>query len=352
MKIAFLIPSLSNHGPNVFTLNLINGLLALGIRCEVFYFSKNIELKFPVECHQIELDNYRILEGFDIVHSTMLKADFFSAVWRRKVGSKLVTGIHNFYEEDLRFLYSAPKAKVATILWRWSFGRIRNAVVSSEQMKSYYLNSIGSDMNIKIIPYGISIPNNESLLPLIFGQEVQSLKNRGFKIVGSCGLLIKRKGYDTLLRAAALSNNFAIVLVGDGPERFALSALATELKISDRVIFLGQQPDSSRFYSCFDAFAMTSLSEGFGIAMLEALALGIPLVCSNLAIYTSFFSNEQVALFTPGDITELNDAISRALAENNYLGRKSLELYNNNFTLALMAQRHVEFYDEVMKFSC
>lgn len=349
MKIAFLLPSLSNHGPNVFTLNLINGLLAIGIRSEVFYFAENIELKFPVECHQIEITNYKIMEGFDIVHSTMLKPDLFSAVWKRNVGPKFVTGIHNFYDEDLHFLYSSAKAKLASFLWRWSFRRIKNAIVSSEQMKSYYINSIGQDLNFKIIPYGINIPNIDNQPPLEFRAEVESLKNQGFKIVGSCGLLIKRKGYDTLLRAAALSNNLAVVLVGDGPERVALSALAIELKISDRVIFLGQQPDSSRFYSFFDIFAMTSLSEGFGIAMLEALALGLPLVCSNLEIYKNYFSKEQVALFTPGDITDLNKEIIRTLSNTSYFSRKSFEIYTNNFTLELMAQRHSEFYHEILK---
>jgi glycosyltransferase involved in cell wall biosynthesis len=348
MKIAFILPSLSNHGPNVFTLNLINGLLALGIRPEVFYFTENIELKFPVECHKIEITNYKIMEGFDIVHSTMLKPDLFSAVWQRNVGPKFVTGIHNFYDEDLNFLYSSAKAKFASFLWRWSFRRIKNAIVSSEQMKSYYINSIGQDLNFKIIPYGVNIPNISNQSTLKFRAEVELLKNKGFKIVGSCGLLIKRKGYDTLLRAAALSNNLAVVLVGDGPERAPLSDLAIELKISDRVIFLGQQPDSSRFYAFFDIFAMTSLSEGFGIAMLEALALGLPLVCSNLDIYKNYFTKEQVSLFTPGDITDLNREIIRTLSDTSYFSRKSFELYTNNFTLELMARRHFDFYNDIL----
>lgn len=349
MKIAFLLPSLSNHGPNVFTLNLVNGLLKLGIRPTVFYFTKNIELIFPVECHQIKLANYKILMEFDIIHSTMLKADLFSAIWRRNVGPKFVTGIHNFYDKDLHFLYPPLKAAFASFLWRWAFRRIKNAIVSSDQMRLYYINSVGKNMNWKVIPYGISIPNSRPQLPINFTEKVKSLKSRGFKIVGSCGLLIKRKGYDTLLRAAAISDDLAIVLVGDGPERGALSILADQLNISDRVIFLGQQPDSSRFYSSFDIFAMTSFSEGFGIAMLEALALRLPLVCSNLDIYKDFFSNDQVVLFTPGDTKDLNRALVLALAESALFGRKSFELYNDNFTLDLMARRHLDFYNKLIE---
>ena len=349
MKIAFTIPSLSNHGPNVFTLNLVNSLLELGLSTTVLYFGNRIDLNFPVECKRIDFMDYKVLKKFDLVHSTMLRADLFSAVYKQKSGPVIVSGIHNFFDQDLRFLYPTLKSKIATALWRWSLLRIGNAIVSSEQMKKYYLNAVDEGLKIKVIPYGVNRPPMDDQLPLELLKRIDALRKNRFKIVGSCGLLIRRKGYDTLLRAAALIDNIAIVIIGDGPERTALGALADSLSISDRVIFLGQQPNSSHFYSCFDIFAMTSLSEGFGIAMLEALALELPLVCSNLEIYNGYFSKNNVALFEPGDTDGLRAAIIRALSESAIMRVRSSELYTNNFKLDLMAQRHFEYYKNLIE---
>lgn len=348
MKIAFILPSLSNHGPNVFTLNLVNGLMKIGVRPVVFFFSYSEDLKFPVECIQVKFSDFSLLNDFDVIHSTMLRADLFLAFHKRNNGPKLVSGIHNFFDEDLHFLYSLPKAIVASFVWRWSFSRISNGIVSSGEMRDYYLSKVNAEMNLKEIPYGINIPCSSLPVPSEFVEKISFLRSKNFKIVGSCGLLIRRKGYDTLLHAAALSNDIAVVLVGGGPERLALESLAEELKIADRVIFVGQQPDSFRFYDFFDIFAMTSLSEGFGIAMLEALSLGLPLVCSNLGIYKGYFSEDNVSLFSPGNVCQLNAAIIKALTEREVFGRHSFDLYIDNFTLDIMAKRHVDFYRELI----
>lgn len=349
MKIAFLIPSVSNHGPNVFTLNLVRGLVRQGLMPEVFYFSNASGLNFPVPHRRIGFFDSSELLDFDIVHSTMLKADLFSALFLRKKGPVVLTGLHNFYGEDLSYLYSPYKAKIAATIWKWSFKRIGRGVVSSGEMKKYYESEVGAEMALATIPYGIDEPDFRSeVLPEHFSK-VDALRSKGLFIVGSCGLLIRRKGYDTLIRAAAKLPNVAVAIVGDGPERANLSALANDLGVADRVLFFGQQPNSARYYKLFDAFAMTSRSEGFGIAMLEALALGLPLICSNLEIYKGYFDDAAVSLFEAGQVEGLAQAILVVMQEADERGKRSVDLYLRFFTLDLMARRHVELYESLLE---
>ena len=80
----------------------------------------------------------------------------------------------------------------------------------------------------------------------------------------------------TLLRPAVL------LLVGDGPESGAAMSLAQRLGIEDRVHFLGNQQKVENLFACADAFLLPSYYESFGLAALEAMACGVPVVAANV----------------------------------------------------------------------
>ncbi len=73
-----------------------------------------------------------------------------------------------------------------------------------------------------------------------------------------------------------------LVLVGDGPERTETEKLARELGISEHVMFLGKQHALIELLSCADVFLLPSQSESFGLAALEAMSCGVPVVASNI----------------------------------------------------------------------
>ena len=95
------------------------------------------------------------------------------------------------------------------------------------------------------------------------------------------------KGIDILIKAMPrLSKNIHLLLVGNGELQSNYRRLANELKVSDRVHFAGRlnQEDLLHAYSSMDVFAFpsTNSAEAFGLAMLEAMACGVPVVASNL----------------------------------------------------------------------
>ena len=108
----------------------------------------------------------------------------------------------------------------------------------------------------------------------------------GTRIIGTVGRLNPVKDQATLLRAfARLHDEFAdtaLVLVGDGALRTALETQAAALGIGHAVRFLGDRSDVRELLQGFDIFALSSLSEGYSMALLEASASGLPIVATDV----------------------------------------------------------------------
>jgi len=105
------------------------------------------------------------------------------------------------------------------------------------------------------------------------------------------------------------------VLVGDGPERMALEAQAVALGVRGRLLVTGAMPDIAVFLAAADALAAPSRNEGMGRALVEAMALGLPVVASEVGgIPAVVADGETGRLVPPGEV----DALASALIE---LGR-------------------------------
>lgn len=345
MKIAFLLPSLDTKGPEVFTDNLIRGLMAEGCTCEVFYFNDSfLPISFPVKCTKISFRKLYDFEGFDIVHTTMAKPDIYVAWHKKNIKAKWVSAIHCFMKEDLKQLRGSLKAALYSWLWIHALRRAENIIVSSTPMLHYYEDLLCNvDVSWKIIPYGIPMKKIEEI-DVATKEKLLNLKSQYTVLVG-CGLLIKRKGFYQLINYLQHNEKVAVVLIGDGECKEELVAQAKRLDLSDRVLFLGFRLNSINYYSYFDVYCMSSNSEGFGLAMLEAMSLGMPLVCSDLDIYKDYFSPEDIALFQFGNQDSFNQAVDKVLSNKEQYAQNSLRLFNENFSLESMAKKHLNFYN-------
>jgi glycosyltransferase involved in cell wall biosynthesis len=346
MKIAFILPSLANKGPIVFTKYLIEGLKSKVDYIEVFYFKDIVELDLGVPTKQISFFEKNDFDNFDIVHTTMIKADLYSWWNKKRIGNKAVVSMHNYLVEDLNFLYKPFKAKVFTILWKMSLNSINHIIVSSEDQLNYYKKLLGNQKDFTLIPYGINqkelkeLDNNERKL-------LENLKNK-YTILGSCGLLIERKGFKQLIEFLKNNSNFAVVLIGEGEDRINLESLIEKYSLQDRFILLGFKDNSIDYYRYFDIYVMTSYSEGFGLAMLEAMSQSLPIVCSNLPLYKGYFDDTNVALFEPKNIESLSNAIYKVVKEIKYYKQASYKLFEERFSLDVMGDRHIKLYERVI----
>jgi glycosyltransferase involved in cell wall biosynthesis len=349
MKIAFLVPSLEQCGPIIYTRNLIDGLSAdPTLEVEVFYLwdrpGKMLEFKVPT--HLLRLQAARKLLGFDIIHSTQFFPDLILALLpvARK---RKISGLHNLLDQDLGFLYNRMSVQAISTLWYWALKRIGNFVYSTQYMAQYYRDRLHPRREV-VIDYGIPVPFTGEVDP---GDRAlfKSLQDSGLRIVGTVCMLIKRKGVDQLVHALVHLPDCAVVVVGDGPETGPLNQLATELGVKERFHILGFREQSSRYYAKFDMFALVSWSEGFGLAMLEALGTGLPVVCSRLPFYTESLRDTDLAFFEVGNHQDLLRAIRSVLATPEAWSAASLRVFDERFTLAAMAMRHITYYNSNFK---
>jgi glycosyltransferase involved in cell wall biosynthesis len=346
MKIAFILPSLANKGPIVFTKYLIESLKGKADYIEVFYFRDIVELDLGVPTKQIGFFEKIDFDKFDIVHTTMIKADLYSWYNNRYISKKSIVSMHNYLTEDLNFLYSHLKAYVFTKLWKMSINKIKNIIVSSDDQLKYYKNILNNITNFTLIPYGINKKDLKEIDP-IEKDKLVALKNK-YTIIGSCGLLIERKGFKQLIEFLKSNKNFAVVIVGDGEDRENLEKIAIEYAVDDRFILLGFKDNSIDYYKYFDIYAMTSYSEGFGLAMLEAMSQSLPIVCSNLPLYKGYFDDTNISLFEPLNKKSLEKAILKVNENIEYYKKSAYKLFEEKFSLDVMGNKHIELYKKVI----
>ena len=134
-------------------------------------------------------------------------------------------------------------------------------------------------------------------------------------IFGNVGRLHEQKGHKYLLQAfAKVSDRARLLIIGDGELKDELIKLADDLKISDRIVFLGARSDVYEFLSAIDVFIMPSLWEGQPIALLEALAMGKPCIVSDVDGISEVITNGMNGyLVKPKDIAGLTQAMNQAI---------------------------------------
>ncbi len=113
----------------------------------------------------------------------------------------------------------------------------------------------------------------------------EALRSLGLKdqhwVVGFVGRLDPCKGLEFLFEAIAsdvIDEDICLLLVGDGPDRARLDAMATQLGLTDRIIWAGRLDDLTQTFAAMDVFVLPSVYEAFGNVLMEAMAAGVPVM--------------------------------------------------------------------------
>lgn len=163
---------------------------------------------------------------------------------------------------------------------------------------------------VAVVPYGVDLG--------LFAPAVRERRGDARVTVGAASRLSPEKGFEYLLRAVAMLRDrgveLAVVLAGDGPSRATLERVTDELGLRDRVEFVGEvaHHDVPAILRRLDIFAMPSTWEGFGVSALEASALELPVVASNIhGIPDVVLHGETGLLVPPEDVGALAEALAR-----------------------------------------
>ncbi len=147
--------------------------------------------------------------------------------------------------------------------------------------------------------------------------EAAPLTRAAGRMIVAAGRLVPEKGFDVALRAfARLKDPSAtLAIIGEGPERKRLGDLAATLGVADRVMFPGYVPDIRPWLEKARAFLLSSYYEGYGAVIVEALAAGRPVVCTDCtpAAFELVGNGSAGAVAPIGDAAALADGLRRVL---------------------------------------
>jgi len=214
-----------------------------------------------------------------------------------------------------------------------------------------------SQKNIQVLLSGIARKDVKSFSPST--ETLAILKKvKGQPVIGAVAHLFPRKGLEYLVEAMEpLKKAFPhilLVIVGTGDFQYErqLKTQVEHLDLRENVLFAGFQKHPELFISQFDVFVLPSVSEGFGIVLLEAMALGKPIVASNIGGISEIVQHSITGLLVkPADATELyqalltllNDPKKRAIMGDE--GKKRIE---EQFNLECMMEKLYGLYSEVL----
>jgi hypothetical protein len=161
-----------------------------------------------------------------------------------------------------------------------------------------------------------------------------------------------QKGHRVLFEAIPRVPDATFLLAGEGPEREPLEALAAQLGIGERVRFLGRREDVPQLLAACDVFALPSLYEGSSLAVLEAMAAGIPIVSSAIGGTDELIEDGRGGLLVaPGDAEGLATALQRVIGDpalRESLAGNARERVEAGLTREQMAARVSGVYHELL----
>lgn len=343
MKIAYILPSLRNQGPIIVAKNLVDYLVEWGHVVDVYYFDEfSSAMTFKCPTKQITMKQAIDFDRYDIVHSHCLRPDMYLYKWRKHIHKpKLISTLHQDTFRTLRYKYNLIYSYIVTKYWCYLYSKFDGVVSISNQLKNTYEKQISTPMTT--IYNGCAI-NVDGKVDENIVSDILKLKVK-YKVLGTYAYITRRKGLNQVLSVLPSLNDFAFVIIGEGPDVEHLKQMSCMLGISDRVLFFPYQKNPSNYLSYFDVYVMPSYSEGFGMAMVEAALAGKSIVCSNLPSFHEIFSKTEVSFFELDNIESLQDAVLRAFGEKEQKGTLARIKSVKDFSVERMVKNYLQYYE-------
>lgn len=282
--------------------------------------------------------------AFDLVHFHTARAHALSP-WLHGLGVKrLVT----------RRMDYALRSGAMT---RWLYLQCVDRVVAiSTGVRTALLAGGIPEEQIRLIPSGVDTtrftPNATArqVIRTSYGIDPET------PLIVAIGALVARKDYALLLSAAHIlkTQGYAprYLICGEGPLRADLEAKATALGLSQTALFTGFCPDIPALLSAADLFVHVPRHEGLGVAVLEALAAGLPTIASRVGGIPELIADEHTGLLVPPqDAPALAHALIRLLTQPELarrLGEAGQTVVRTQFDIATMASSNEIFYRELL----
>ncbi len=372
MRVLHIIDSGGLYGAEVMLLNLVAEQIKLGIQPVIASIGEKGIAEKPLEREGVrrgfEVKKFRMAPGpnlagmlnvlryaqkheFDLLHSHGYKGDVaFGFLPRRLRKIPLVSTLHGWTSTN-----GFSKNSVYEWLQRKSLKSIDAVVLVHGGMLSNSKLQKVRNVKFHVVNNGIALDSTYHL-PIIPPSDALDTKIADFcaksLTIGSIGRLSPEKDYSSLIEAIHIlkrkGNPIRLVIVGEGPEGDRLEKRVSELGIGDLVLLPGDRANARDCLPLFKAFALSSLTEGLPMTLLEAMQAGVPIVATIVGGIPEVLGHGQSGVLVPAQRPEcLADAIKHLFdnpAERERLGCEGQRIVREKYSSRRMAERYSEIY--------
>jgi len=296
----FLLPGLARHYDVTFLIleapgrhvdDYVAALTRVGVRTERLPIRWDGDMRCMLAMRRLMRRG-----AFDLVHTHLIHADVLGGVAAWLAGVPVVVSTKHGYEDYDR---TSRAYRLAGLTARWArkvitiSDALGRRVAEVERIPSGKLTTIHYGIDCAVPEPG---PSREAV------RRSLGLPPDAFAVL-STGRLVPVKGYQYLIEAIgklrAGGSSAILLIAGDGPERAVLEAQADRIGVGDGVRFLGWRADVATLLAGVDAFALATLGEGFGLAILEAMAQRLPVVATRVVAVPEIVEDGATGLLVP-----------------------------------------------------
>lgn len=285
----------------------------------------------------------KVIKNFkpDIIHTHLFHSDMLGRLAKLLIFRKFIL---------ISSVCSSKIKKIRKLLLKMTdFLNNKTVVISKKVLLTS--KKITSNKKIKLIYNGVDFNNYRQ------SQPKNNLRKRlGFtkkyKIFLSVGRLKKAKGYSYLIKAFSELNlpNTKLVILGEGEERKKLEKLIQKQGVVNKVLLKGRVNNVPEYLQIADLFIMSSLWEGFSLALIEAGYFGVPVIATKTGIAPEIIENKKNGiLIESGSVKEIKKGIKTFIGMNEANKEKIKtnirEMVRNKFS----TQNMVENYDKLYR---
>jgi L-malate glycosyltransferase len=350
------------------------GLALIGMGVEVHFFSYALPFRLTgfeanFIFHQVEISDYPLFQhspytltlatrlaeesrrvGLDIIHAHYAIPHAVSGYLAKQIlgtqRPKLITTLHG---TDITLVGADPSFYSMT---KFSMEVSDGLSTVSQYIYDKTYADFGINKPIKVIP---NFVDNSRFRPDQSGCDRAIFARPDEKIIMHLSNYRPVKNAPDVIRIFKLINDqmpSRLILVGDGPDAPYVLRLADELGLKNRVIFLGGQDSVETILCKADLFLLPSASESFGLAALEALACGVPVVGSIVGGLPEFIKDGEVGYLEPiGDVKAMAARSLEILSDKNLYSRmaeNARQLTLEKYDTKDIVKQYYQFYQEVL----
>jgi glycosyltransferase involved in cell wall biosynthesis len=293
---------------------------------------------------------WRRRHTYDIIHVHSLNYHTFAAVLAgRWLGRPVVTKLANTGSaSDIEKMRIGQQLALSHLMLPIALRSDRFVALNQAIVRELAAVGVPSDRIVRI-PNGVETGRGNLKRTYLLHNPVRLIY---------VGRLHEQKGVDVLLRSFSElrrlrpGERLALRLVGDGPLRAKLVAIAQQLDILRDVEFVGARDDVPELLDQSDIFVFPSRAEGISNALLEAMSEGLPIVASRVPGNEHVIDHEHNGLlFTADDSTSLTSELKRLLDDARFreaIGGRAQLTVEERYGIRRVAQQYIQLYDELV----